>query len=277
MFGLDALRNIVAGTLFRRLTFRAIGLVSLLWVGGWLVLSGAVDRTNDRIIQGFYDISAHHGFAVRDILVEGRVNSDPDVLLGLVSAGRGDPIFAFDPDLARQSLEKETWIQSARVERRLPGIIYVSIVERTPFALWQHQKKLRLIDPQGVVITDVAKDMARFAALPLVVGDGAPQEASALFSLMRAEPVLMERLDAAIYVGDRRWDLKLKGNIIVRLPENDLALALHRLARAQEKDALLDKPLDTIDLREANRMVIRTRPDEAAHDLKVSYQPEKAI
>jgi cell division protein FtsQ len=262
---------------FRRTGIICIVLLSVLWAGAWLTTSGIVERTNEKVTAQFYKTSAQDGFAVRDILVEGRKNADRDVLLGLIGAQRGDPIFAFDPGKARAALEKETWIESARVERRLPGVIYVSIRERTPFALWQSQKKLRLIDPQGIVITDVAKDMARFRNLPLVVGEGAPKEAFALLDLMKAEPAVMQRLEAAMYVGDRRWDLKLKNNITVRLPEDDLALALRRLGEAQEKDALLDKDMDTIDLREPRRMVIRTKPNAEALDYKANYQPDKAI
>lgn len=249
----------------------------LLWVGAWLMMSGTFGRMAVRVQDSFYMASAHNGFAVREVLVEGRRNADPDVLLGLVGAGRGDPIFAFDPAVARKSLEKETWIETARVERRMPDIIYVSIKERTPFALWQNQGKVRLIDASGVVITDVVKDVARFRDLPLVVGDGAAPAASGLLDLMKAEPEVMKRVEAAAYVGGRRWDLKLKNNIMVRLPETDLALALRRLGEAQEKDALLDKETESIDLREAGRIIIRTKPGVAAEDYKVSYKTDKAI
>ncbi|MDB5492596.1 MAG: cell division FtsQ family protein [Micavibrio sp.] len=227
--------------------------------------------------NGFYRMTARNGFAVRDILVEGRQNADTEVLLGLIHAERGDPIFAFNPATVRESLEKESWIAQARVERRLPGVIFVSIVERKPFALWQSQNKVKLIDADGIVISDVKREVARFSNLPLVVGAGAEKKAASLLDLMAAEPVVMERMVAAMYVGDRRWDLRLKNNITVRMPEEDLSVALRRLAEAQEKDALLDKPLDTIDLREPGRIVIRTRPDAEAQDYKVSYQPDKAI
>lgn len=226
--------------------------------------------------ESFYEISASHGFIVHDVLVEGRVNADPQVLLGLLNVDRGDPIFAFDPRAAQAQLQMESWIESVRVERRLPGLVYVTLKEREPFALWQNHGKLRLIDPRGVVITDVVSDMARFQSLPLVVGDGAQMAAYGLFNLLRAEPELMKRVEAATYVGGRRWDLKLKNDIAVRLPETDLALALRRLAEAQELDLLLDKELESVDLREEGRLVVRTKPG-AVQDYQASYKPGSAI
>ncbi|HEY8189583.1 MAG TPA: cell division protein FtsQ/DivIB [Micavibrio sp.] len=250
--------------------------IFFMWAGAWLYFSGSIERGQSALTRSFQDMTASHGFAVQNVLVEGRKNADPNVLMGLLGVGRGDPIFSFDLAKAQKDLEKVAWIEQARVERRLPDTVYVSIRERRPFALWQNQGKLRLIDEKGIVITDVAKEMARFRSLPLVVGDGAPEQAFSLFSLMNAEPSIMERLEASIYVGDRRWDLKLKNNIAVRLPEDDLPLALRRLAEAQERDGLLDKDIESIDLREQGRIVVRTKPG-AVQDYKASYKTGSAI
>ena len=55
----------------------------------------------------------------------------------------------------------------------------------------------------------------------------------------------------------------------MKLPEDDVALALRRLSKAQEDDNLLDKELISIDLRDPMRMIIRTRPG-AVHEYKSS-------
>lgn len=247
-----------------------------MWAGAWLYLSGSAGRLQDAARSAFHQASAGYGFAVSDVLVEGRKNADPDVLLGLVGVERGDPIFAFNPDAARKKLEQVAWIESARVERHLPGQVYVSIRERQPFALWQHQGKLRLIDSKGMVITDVVKEMARFDRLPLIVGDGAPGQAAALFDLVNAEPQITERLEAAIYVGGRRWDLRMRNRVEVKLPEGDIALALRCLADAQERDGLLEKEVQAIDLREQGRIIVQTKPG-AVQEYKASFKAGSAI
>lgn len=269
-------KNFRLSAQLRRFGVWAVCLLLTLWAGAWLTMSGTAQRMGDTLTREFYQASADRGFIVHDVLVEGRKNADPQILLGLLDVDRGDPIFAFHPDRARTALQQVSWIETVRIERRLPGLIYVSIVERQPFALWQNQGKLRLIDQKGIVITDVAQEMARFRDLPLVVGDGAQQAAYGLFTLLRAEPVLVDRVEAATYVGERRWDLKLKNNIAVRLPEEDVSLALRRLSEAHETDLLLDKDMDSIDLREQGRIVVRTRPG-AVQDYKASFKTGSAI
>ncbi len=239
-------------------------------------MSGTAGRATYNAVEKFYTISANYGFVVQDVLVEGRKNADPQVLLGILNIDRGDSLFAFHPAKAQAALKQMPWIESVRVERRLPGLVYVSITEREPFALWQAQGKLRLIDRNGVTISDVPKEMARFRNLPLVVGEGAEKSAYALFVLLQAEPNLITRVEAATFVGGRRWDLKMKNNIAVRLPEEDMSLALRRLAEVHTTDLLLDKDLDSIDLREPGRIIVRTRPG-AVQDYKASFQPGSNI
>ena len=40
-------------------------------------------------------------------------------------------------------------MRSAAIERRLPGTLFVRLVERHPLAVWQHDGKQELIDRDG--------------------------------------------------------------------------------------------------------------------------------
>lgn len=195
---------------------------------------------------------------MQDILVEGRIHSDPDVLRAIINIERGDPIFAFDPDDAKDLIERIAWVKEAHVERRLPDTIYIGLIEREPMALWQNKGKVRVVDSEGVTLTDHKFD--GLTELIILVGENAPDHAHEMLTLLAAEPVIREQVEAATYVGDRRWDLKLKNEMIVKLPEDDMGLALRQLAQAAEDDHLLEKDLTVIDLRQQGRMTVRTRP-----------------
>ena len=47
---------------------------------------------------------------------------------------------------------------------------------------------------------------------------------------LSAEELLYKRVDHARFIEQRRWDLILDKDIQVKLPENDVGLALRRLA-----------------------------------------------
>ncbi len=242
----------------RRFGMSIVVLIGLLWVGSWFFLSEADTRTADWIGQKTLNITADMGFVVDDILVEGRMNTDPNVLHALINVKKGDPLFSFDPTEAKALVERVDWVKRARVERRLPDTIYINIEERAPLALWQKNKKLSLLDSEGEVIT--AEGLSLFKDLIVITGEGAPAQAPSLIGDLKAESALFERAKSAAWIGERRWDVTLSSGVVVRLPEQDVGLALRRLAFAQEEDKLLDKDLKSIDLREQDRIVVRTRP-----------------
>lgn len=242
----------------RRFGVAGGALVFVLWLGAWFVLSGAATRSGQWLVAQSYDISARAGFAVKDILVEGRVYTDPDVLRGLINIQGGDPLFSFHPESAREQIEKISWVRRVQIERRWPDTLYIGLTERVPLALWQYDGRVRVIDAEGVVLTD--NNLERFKDLPIAVGGDAPAHIAGLLDMIAAEPLIAQRLEAATWVGDRRWDLKLKNGIKIKLPEDDVGFALRRLALAQEEDGLLDKDLTVINARERDRLTVRTRP-----------------
>lgn len=240
----------------------------VLWVGSWLYLSGSFTKLSDWGHDRTLAKTAAAGFAIQNILVEGRVHTDPDLIRAILNVEKGDSIFAIDPAAAKTQLERISWVKTAQVERRLPDTIFVGLSERTPIALWQKDQKVSVVDAEGVVLTD--QNLEPFRNLLMVVGDGAPQNAQELITYLAAEPTIVSKIDAAVRVADRRWDLVMKNRVTVRLPEDDLGLALRQLASAQEQDGLLDKNIESVDLREAGRLTVKTAPG-AAEELKASF------
>lgn len=244
---------------FLRRAWFALGFAAVLvWGVAWFTLSDAPQRLSGMAETKLQSIAAAEGFSVRRILVEGRVNTDADVLRALINIERGDSVFSFDPAEVKELIERISWVREAHVERRLPDTIYIGLVERKPLALWQNKGKVRLIDVDGVTLAD--NKLEKFADLIIIVGDDAPKFAPDLLRLLHVEPELKKRVEAATWVGERRWDLKMKSGAVVKLPEGDLGLALRRLAKAQEENGLLDKEIESVDLREPDRITVRTKP-----------------
>ncbi|MCD8519810.1 MAG: FtsQ-type POTRA domain-containing protein [Alphaproteobacteria bacterium] len=212
------------------------------------------------IAEKIYQASAEAGFSLKTVSVEGRVYADASTILNAIGIEEGQPLLAFDPDAAHKALEKLSWIKSAQVERRWPDTVYVNLVERQPLALWQKDKELSLIDEEGVVIA--RRNLSSFGELLIVTGDKAPEHARDLVGLLKAEPVLAEKIEAASWTGDRRWNLKTRKGAIIKLPEDDTGLAIGRLARLETEEEILGKDISQIDLRDPGRIVVRTQPGE---------------
>ena len=113
----------------------------------WKIFSIQVLEENARRI--FIADSEKVGFAIKEISVRGRIETNKKTLLSTLSLKRGTPIFAFDPNVAIARLIALPWISTAIVERQLPDLIYITLVERVPLALWQNNGKFNLIATSG--------------------------------------------------------------------------------------------------------------------------------
>lgn len=246
--------------IMRRLGIVLAFLVVVLVAGACFFMNDIHRYFGNDIQRSIELLTAKAGFEVENILVDGRVNSDSSEILARVGVGAGDSIFAVNPMTAQKHIESISWVKSAHVERRLPDTIYIKISEREPMALWQDEDIIKVIDAEGIMLTD--QDIGRFSGLFMVRGENAPQHAQEIIQILRAQPVIWERVDNAHWVDDRRWNLNLKGGQVIKLPEEDIGLALSRLVEKHNQESILDKALTTIDVR-TDRFIVQTELGKA--------------
>lgn len=229
--------------------------------GVWAWNNGLVTRTLDQFRASIADVSKKMGFKVQEILVMGRGQTGRKELLEAVRLERGAPILTFDMEAAKRRIENLPWVQTATVERILPETVFVRITERTPMALWQNRGKFALIDNNGTVI--LKNEIGQFTDLLQVVGEAAPKHAAALLLTLSTQPELMTRVKAAVWVGDRRWNIVLNNGINIRLPEDGAATAWARLAEYERTHKVLGRNVKVLDMRLPDRLIVRKEPKTA--------------
>jgi cell division protein FtsQ len=218
-------------------------------------------------------LTADAGMRIKDIDIEGRANTPEPILRAALGVSKGDPIIGFSLEQARTQIEKLTWVAHATVERRLPDTIVVVLTERRPFAVWQFQDKDVLIDREGQPVTN--EELSKYRHLPLIVGSGAPEKARVLLDALTDRPIIQEHVFAAMRIGERRWNLRLKNHTDIMLPEDHEIEALDRLLTLQRDLGLLDRPLQTIDMRLPDKLVLR--PLTAAAPDKTTPPPAPPV
>ena len=201
------------------------------------------------------------GFAVANVSVVGRNRESRSALLSALGVARGTPILGVDLGLAKTRLEALPWVRVADVERLLPDTILVRISERRPLAFWQRHGTLVLVADDGTVLPTSKLD--DFRSLIVLVGDDAPRYGTALIDMLATEPDLARHVAAAVRIGGRRWNLRLDGGIDIALPEQNPEAAWRRLAALDRSDQLLERNILAVDLRLADRLVLRLPPEPA--------------
>jgi cell division protein FtsQ len=218
--------------------------------------------------SGLASIGAALGLRISDVKIVGAKETDMRLLRQAIGVAKGEPTFGFSLAAVRQRVEQLGPVQTATVERELPGTLIVSITERNAFAIWQtggangQPPKFALIDKQGNVITDqnAIEAKRREPWLLLLVGADAPQNAQSLMTELQAAPTVLSHVAAAERVDGLRWNLVLKDKAVVKLPDAGEAEAISQLAALQASMQLLDRPVEVIDLRMPGRLVVRPYP-----------------
>ncbi len=83
---------------------------------------------------------------------------------------------------------------------------------------------------------------------------------------------------AAILVGERRWNLRLKDGLDIRLPENDVGNALAACcAKLDKEDRLFSRDIVAIDMRLPDRLTVQLSEDaaKAREELFKDKKPKK--
>ncbi len=236
------------------------------WIGGQsALLFGA-------LTGGVEHLAVAAGFGVKKIIVEGQLHATDAEITAALKAGPDTMMLGFDTDAAKARLEALPWIRHAQVMRLLPSTLQVVVEERIPYAVWQKDGQTYVVDAEGVVLAPALREA--YAALPLVVGEGAGKSASALFDALTPYGDLRQKLAAALRVGDRRWTLKLASGVEIMLPDDNVPEALISLAKLEQDRGVLEREIAAVDLRLLDRVTVRLRETASAAPLDGSEPAE---
>lgn len=195
------------------------------------------------------------GFAIEDVKVSGNAQTSEIDILQLLGLDGTTSLVAMDVNTARRRLADLPWVEDVDVRKVYPRTIEIRLKERDAFGIWQHGSELSLIEKNGSVIAPLRDN--KFAALPLFVGRDAETGAASFMEQLDAWPEIRNKVKAYVRISGRRWDLHLNNGIIIKLPEDNVAKALHLLSRLDAEQQVMSRDIAAIDLRLSDRTTIQ--------------------
>jgi cell division protein FtsQ len=216
------------------------------------------------------------GFRISTVIIQGRKQLTQDEVLASGGVNGRSSLLFLDADSVREKLKANPWIAEATVLKLYPGQLQIDVVERSAFALWQQDGRLSVIADDGAVLEPYLS--RRFISLPLVVGKGAETHARDFLALLARYPQVRSATKAAIFVGERRWNLRLKDGLDIRLPENDVGNALAALSKLDKEERLFSRDIVAVDMRLPDRLTVQLSEDAAKtrEELFKKQQKKKA-
>ncbi|MDR1425685.1 MAG: cell division protein FtsQ/DivIB [Rickettsiales bacterium] len=175
--------------------------------------------------------------------------------------------YCFQGELSLRGLRKalmgDPWISRLYIQKIIPNGLKILLVEHRPFVIFtSDHKNYLLMDDEGVRINLPADRISDFNSLFVVVHSHFDLgEIRKIFNALSSHSNLAGSVRTILRVGDRRWDLKLSNNVLVKMPED---------AQCTEKTwAMVDDLLNThglntgleeIDLRIDGKIFLKYNP-----------------
>lgn len=217
--------------------------------------------------QKFSDLIAHSpAFKVTDLSI---ISDDPAVVEKIKSSlALKFPLSSLDIKVGtlKDQVEKIKFVRSATVRLTSNGFIEIEVAIRKPVAIQRINEEFLLLDDSGVEVDKVSSRSKRLE-LPLLVGIGADQRVREALSLLLEMRSLTTRVRGLVFIGERRWDVILDRNQIIKLPEIEPMKALKKIISLQEGRQLLDRDVLYLDFRNVDRPVLGLT-DETSKELR---------
>jgi len=238
----------------------ALTVLMLLGSAGFgIVKGGHLDEMTAALSDARNALANSAGFRITTVAINGRKQLSQDEVLAIGGVNGRSSLLFLDAATVRDRLKANSWIADATILKLYPGQLQIDIVERSPFALWQQDGRLSVIADDGAVLEPYVS--RRFVSLPLVVGKGADVRARDFLALLDRYPQVRSATKAAIFVGERRWNLRLKDGLDIRLPENDVGNALATLSKLDKEERLFSRDIVAVDMRLPDRLVVQLSDD----------------
>lgn len=216
-----------------------------------------IDKKMTKILNNFYEYSLNYGFAIDDIIIEGREKTKKEDLIEKIGLTRDNNILDTDLHKIKKNIEELPWIETADVKRTyFPNTLQIKLYEKDVLALWQNEGKFHPLDMKGKII-----DAEYIAHKPILVitGEKAPENILNLLDITSKNPEFHKRIVAAVFYSGRRWNLifdNFENGITVKLPQKNVEQAWKKFVKINNQYAVLNRKLTFIDLRYKDKVSV---------------------
>jgi cell division protein FtsQ len=199
-------------------------------------------------------------FTVKKIIFTGNKHLTIDELRALAGIHVKESLIALSGKSVSQRLLKSPWIRSASVSKVFPDTLTIAICEVVPFALLDVNGHIFLSDDKGNLLEELKDNTIPF--LPIITGDPFKEKEGFSEALTLAKTMIdmgfsSERDQIEIVLSKPQELTSVIDGTVVKIGVGEYREKLERLLELQEEIQRRRIPVDYIDLRFANRVVVK--------------------
>jgi cell division protein FtsQ len=208
----------------------------------------------------FIATAARSAFVIKTVVFSGNVRLSDDELRSLAGLKGGESLLTLSSAEVYRKISSTPWVRSVMVRKEFPDRLLISVRETEPFALLDMKGRLFIVDEKGKLLEELRESSMPF--LPIISGDpfGDKEVFSEAISLVRAvkETGLLAKKNRIEIIAHKLNEITVNlDGLVVKVGADDYEEKLSRLTELEEEIKSRHIPVDYIDLRFANRIVVK--------------------
>ena len=216
-----------------------------------------LSEESSAIYKGLTELS------ITRILVKGGQESLKKEIITLVENAATEGFSALNAQALRDKIEDIRKVKKAFVKFSTDGLVIVNVIERKEAVVFLNNDLYEVLDSNGIILS-IKQNYEGLSSLPLLVGKDASKNINALLALVNEIGSYQSEVLYYEWVGERRWDIHMKNELIFKLPENNLSRALKLMRIFLQETNRLSKRVISIDLRNLDKPIIKFRKAPSA-------------
>ena len=209
-----------------------------------------LSEESSAIYKGLTELS------ITRILVKGAQESLKKEIINLIENAATEGFSALKAQALREKIEDIRKVKKAFVKFSTDGLVIVNVIERKEAVVFFNNDLYEVLDSNGVLLS-IKQNYEGLSSFPLLVGKDASKNINALLALVNEIGSYQSEVLYYEWVGERRWDIHMKSELVFKLPENNLNKGLNVMCMFLRETNKLSKTVVSVDLRNIDKPIIR--------------------
>ena len=196
--------------------------------------------------------SESHIFKIKNIEIENNSLIKKEKIKGSLKDVYNQNIFLIKGKKIKKTLKKINFIQNVEVRKKYPNTIIIKIFETKPLAFFFKNKKKYFLDTSSNLIPYDKNVFSK--ELPIIIGDNGDKNFVAFLNQLKIKRFPSQEVVKFYYFKIGRWDLHFPDNKIIKLPSNNISLAIDKSIELLNREDF--KNYNIIDLRIGGKIIV---------------------
>tara|TARA_Y100001936_G_scaffold186687_1_gene184592 strand:+ start:1460 stop:2227 length:768 start_codon:yes stop_codon:yes gene_type:complete len=215
------------------------------------------NKFNNAISELIQEYSNKYHYNLKKIEVTGLTNLNKDEILVYFNKFKNNSIFLVPVKEISNEIKKNKWIKEVNIRNDYKNTLKVNVKEEMPIGIYENNNQ-QILFSNNLSILEILGKNHDYKNLIIFFGENSIINSKYLTS--KIDKDIQQMIESVKFIENRRWNIKLKNNIIIKLPEVKLDEAMKNYKKIYSNLSNKDlKDIEIIDLRIPKQAIIKYR------------------